>query len=85
MWQGLLREKHNPRGYRQLQALNDNENISFVYAHTSGHAVTADLKKLADAIAPKVIVPIHTKQKDKYQECFDQEIKVVEDGEPFDV
>jgi len=83
MWNGLLTKEHNPGGCRRLQALKDNKNINFVYAHTGGHAVLADLKRFADAINPKVIVPIHTKHKDKYQEYFDQEIKVVEDGEPF--
>lgn len=85
MWQGLLEEKHNPQGCRRLQALKDDKNVNFVYAHTSGHAVVDDLKKFANAINPKIIVPIHTEHKDKYAENFKQDVKVVNDGEVFEV
>jgi len=40
--------------------------------HASGHARVADLRHLADALAPARIVPIHTAAPERYAETFDR-------------
>ena len=39
--------------------------------HTSGHADLPGLKRMAEVVKPKHIVPIHTFEGDKYAELFD--------------
>lgn len=51
--------------------------------HTSGHADIPDLQRLARAIAPKRLVPIHTFQADKFPELFSN-VTVQKDGEWWD-
>ena len=65
-WAGYLDE---PRG-RALQAELAARNIPLHHAHTSGHASIADLKRLAAAIAPRRLVPIHTFHPEAYAEHF---------------
>jgi ribonuclease J len=38
--------------------------------HTSGHASNADLKRLAAAITPKSLIPVHTFEGDSFSELF---------------
>lgn len=81
-WKGYMAEEHNPVGYRKLKSLEERTDVNFVYAHTSGHAGIEDLKCLAKALSPKILVPIHTEHKDKYEEYFEN-VKVLEDGVPL--
>jgi len=81
MWRGLMEEEHNSRGYKNLLALKEDTRINYNYVHSGGHAGIVDLKRFADAIEPKMIVPIHTEHKDRYAEYFDQKVKLLEDGE----
>ncbi|EKD26288.1 MAG: hypothetical protein ACD_79C01283G0009 [uncultured bacterium] len=71
MWSGYLTKEHNPKGYLQYEALKNEPSINFVYAHTSGHAYVKDLKKLAKALNPKMLVPIHTEHSEEYPKHFD--------------
>ena len=48
--------------------------------HTSGHASTKDLQALAEALSPKMLVPIHTLYPGKYQELF-RHVHILKDGE----
>ena len=50
--------------------------------HTSGHASTNDLKQLADAIGPKMIIPIHTFHPGDYVHRF-KNVVVAYDGVPL--
>lgn len=52
--------------------------------HTSGHASLADLKRLAEAIKPKRIVPIHSFMPEKYSDVF-QNVHMQDDGEWWEV
>jgi ribonuclease J len=56
MWPGYLR---NPSGER-LQAFLKGQAIPLVIQHASGHATAVDLARLAQALAPTCVVPIHT-------------------------
>ena len=48
--------------------------------HTSGHATVTDLRRLAEALTPKWIVPIHTMDPDRYLALFNN-VRIVGDGE----
>jgi ribonuclease J len=56
LWSGYLTE---PSGVRLRTFLGDHH-IPLVEEHTSGHATVADLARLAQALAPGRIVPIHS-------------------------
>jgi len=50
--------------------------------HTSGHADNYTLKKMYNAVLPKMLIPIHTVDADKYQELFiEAVVNQVIDGE----
>jgi ribonuclease J len=53
--------------------------------HTSGHASIVDLKRLAEAIAPDVLVPVHTFEGDQYRELFGAHVRRRVDGEWWEV
>lgn len=76
MWKGYLEDD------KELQAFWDRNNVQIIHAHTSGHAHVADLKKFADALNPKTIIPIHTFSPDKFPELFNN-VKILNDGERF--
>jgi ribonuclease J len=79
MWEGYLKEDSGIR----LMAWLDAHQISFMHAHTSGHAGPADLKRFAEALNPKVLVPIHSFQPESYGELFSR-VEAHGDGEWWD-
>lgn len=58
--------------------------IPFESIHTSGHASPGDLKRLAAAIAPKRLIPIHTFQRERFPALFDN-VTLVDDGQWVEV
>jgi mRNA degradation ribonuclease J1/J2 len=50
--------------------------------HTSGHAIIEDLQAFANALNPRVLIPIHTFEAKKYPELFEN-VKILEDGEEY--
>lgn len=58
--------------------------IPFETIHTSGHASVPDLKRLATAIAPGRLIPIHTFGRDAFPDLFDN-VVLVDDGEWIDL
>jgi hypothetical protein len=56
-WQGYLRE--GPGAH--LKAYCESRGMPFEIIHTSGHASVDDLKRLAEAVNPKALVPIHVR------------------------
>jgi ribonuclease J len=58
--------------------------IPFEVVHTSGHASPSDLKRLASAIAPKKLVPIHTFEREKFPAMFEN-VSIHNDGEWIEV
>ncbi len=53
--------------------------------HTSGHASIMDLKRLAEALAPDALVPVHTFEGDRYSALFGANVCRRADGEWWDV
>ena len=66
MWEGYLKDAYGAR----TKDWADAHQIPFMQAHTSGHAGPADLKRFAEALGPKVLVPIHSFQPARYQDLF---------------
>lgn len=65
-WPGYLQQ--NRDRVRDFAARHD---IDLEVHHTSGHAPVADLKRLADAIGARRVVPIHTFGGDRFATLFD--------------
>jgi ribonuclease J len=59
-----------------LKADCERRGIPFETIHTSGHASPGDLKRLASAVAPKRLIPIHTFERDKFPLLFNNVILV---------
>ena len=79
-WDGYLSEGAGAA----LKADCASRSIPFEAIHTSGHASPADLKRLASAIAPKRLIPIHTFERERFPELFDN-VKLVDDEKWIDV
>ncbi|WP_244525174.1 MULTISPECIES: MBL fold metallo-hydrolase [Bradyrhizobium] len=67
-----------------LKADCDSRGIPFETIHTSGHASPGDLKRLASAIVPKRLIPIHTFQRERFPDLFDN-VVLVDDGKWINV
>ncbi len=71
MWDGYLKEKSSLRVLRWLEQ----HGISRRTIHTSGHASVADLKRLAIALVPQMLVPIHSFETSRFGEFFDSVVQ----------
>ncbi|MBB5760392.1 mRNA degradation ribonuclease J1/J2 [Methylorubrum rhodinum] len=54
--------------------------IPLAHAHTSGHASIPDLRRLAAALAPRRLVPIHTFAPEQYPALFGPSVTIEQDG-----
>lgn len=75
-WDGYLTQES---GLKLSHALAS-RSIPLTHIHTSGHASIGDLKRLAEAIAPKMLVPIHTFEPDSFPNHFGSRVAQKEDG-----
>jgi len=73
MWHGYLERS-------DLGQFLETHNIPITEIHTSGHAYVSQLKRLAAALKPRFIIPIHTFYPEKYPEIF-QNVIQLKDGE----
>ena len=72
-------------GMENLKQWSEDAGMRFLYAHTSGHAMTKDLQQLAAALKPKFIVPVHTSCPEEYAGLFTTPVKVANDGETISI
>jgi ribonuclease J len=79
-WEGYLKEGSGAGLKFDCNA----RGIQFEVLHTSGHASIADLKRLAAAVAPKALVPIHTFETERFPDLFEN-VKLHHDGEWWEV
>ena len=79
-WEGYLKEDSGLR----LKAWAEGHGIPFQQVHTSGHAGPADLKRYAEALDPRVLVPIHSFHPGRYLELFPR-VELHGDGEWWEV
>ena len=82
-WLGYLNDDKN-YGAKELRAWKEGKDpgVNFVYAHTSGHATLDDLKRFAEAINPKMLVPVHTENKGSFENYFNN-VVLLDDSKPF--
>jgi ribonuclease J len=80
-WLGYLDGNHADYfGSDRISACRSDSAVNFVYAHTSGHAPVEDLKKLAAALNPRMLVPIHTEHGEDFSQHF-ANVVTYNDGE----
>jgi ribonuclease J len=79
-WEGYLRQQRGQALAADLAA----RAIPLTYAHTSGHASIPDLKRLAAAIAPRRLVPIHTFEPQRFPALFGPCVDIKEDDQWWD-
>jgi len=77
MWQGYLKRGESGK---EMAAVPGKYGKEWQLVHTSGHAWLADLQKLASAISPDMLIPIHTLQGDDFGKYFENVVRI-RDGE----
>jgi ribonuclease J len=80
LWGGYLKDDRQ----RPFLAWLQQRGIPMTHCHTSGHAPIKDLKRLAKALAPKALVPIHSFEPGLYGQYFDN-VEPKEDGQWWEV
>ncbi|OYV51585.1 MAG: MBL fold metallo-hydrolase [Acidocella sp. 20-58-15] len=80
-WDGYLRTED----IQPFLAKLAERGVPLEVVHTSGHASIIDLKRLAAAMAPDVLVPVHTFEGDRYSELFGGNVIRRADGEWWEV
>jgi ribonuclease J len=81
-WEGYLNEKESVGAKFKEECKN--RNIPFEVIHTSGHASPRDLKRLAKAVEPKILIPIHTFERNRFPALFDN-VSLIDDGQWIEV
>ncbi|MFD1330745.1 MBL fold metallo-hydrolase [Methylopila musalis] len=79
-WDGYLKDERGA----SLQAALAAASVPLDVIHTSGHASIFDLQRLAAAIRPRALVPIHTFEAGRFPSLFDN-VVVRADGEWWEV
>ena len=79
-WQGYSRQDK----WQKVESAFAATNGRIVHAHTSGHALSADIVNFTRAINAKTIIPIHTFEPEKFREHFDN-VFVATDGQPINL
>jgi ribonuclease J len=79
-WEGYLKQGSGA----QLKTDCEARGIPFEIIHTSGHASITDLKRLAAAVNPTALVPIHTFEAERFPELFEN-VVLHHDGEWWEV
>lgn len=80
MWPGYLKEEKTKKTLGFLEE----RGIPLTIEHTSGHASIPDLQRLAKAVAPDRVVPIHSFGAARFDELFDG-VEQHPDGEWWEV
>ena len=80
LWPGYL---DRPDGLK-LQAWLKQHDIPLHKCHTSGHASPEDLKRLARAIAPRILVPIHCTCPEEFAGVFEN-VQPRKDGQTWEI
>ena len=66
MWRGYLKDEYTRRVMRSLER----RGVAWDAIHTSGHAAVKDLQPFAEALAPRMLVPIHSFETGRFAEFF---------------
>ena len=78
MWDGYKEKADTERFLSDISR----RGATITNIHTSGHADLFTLRKMAEAVQPKELIPVHTTESDRYQEYFpDFTVRQVADSE----
>lgn len=80
LWPGYLKDER----YQWFQDWLEKHQIPLSHCHTSGHAPITDLRRLAQAISAKRVVPIHSSEPHSYSALFDN-VEIRDDKEVWSV
>lgn len=80
LWPGYLKREQQHSFLEWL----DSHHIPLAECHTSGHAFISDLQAFANALNPKMLVPIHSFETGRFKEFFDR-VERKEDGQWWEV
>ena len=80
LWDGYLKDSRQQPFLDWLAG----HHIPMTTCHTSGHGPLADLKRFAEAISARKVIPIHTAQPEQYHKSF-QRVEPKEDGRWWEV
>jgi ribonuclease J len=82
-WLGYLKRKNDEYfGAEQIAAYQNDSQVNFIYAHTSGHATLDILIKMVQFLQPATLIPVHTEYPNDYEKHFSM-VTALKDGEPF--
>lgn len=81
MWPGYL-ERDTPM--KEMQTYFQEKGIRFEFLHTGGHAGILDLKRMAEAMKPSMVIPIHSFHSEEFMDKFSN-VTLVKDGETFPI
>ena len=81
MWHGYFEQSESLRNLRNYLKEKD---VRIEELHTSGHATISELIDLANALSPKMIIPIHTFYPQKFKDHFSN-VRLVDNGEELDI
>jgi len=81
MWHGYFEQSESLRNLRKYLKEKD---VRIEELHTSGHAKISELTDLANALNPKMIIPIHTFHPEKFKDHFSN-VRLVNNGEELKI
>lgn len=79
-WAGYLEQLE----WRKVKSVLAQAHGNLIEVHTSGHIYSDDISKFIQHVQPKLVIPIHTFQPERFQEIFPN-VKVLNDGEVFEL
>lgn len=81
MWHGYFEQSESLRNLRKYLKEKD---VRIEELHTSGHATISELTDLANALHPKMIIPIHTFHPEKFKDHFSN-VRLLDNGDELDI
>jgi len=78
-WKGYI-EKDKPDA-KKFQGFVKRNDLTVEHIHTSGHATIEQLKKFAEKVNARCILPIHTEHPDEFKKYFGDKVLRYKDGQ----
>ena len=80
MWQGYTKSACT----RSFLKAAEDMGVDLVYLHCSGHAYADTLKSFAEAVSPRLLIPVHCEDRAAFSDIYKNCI-MLDDGERFDI
>jgi ribonuclease J len=82
LWEGYIKDKEKEKGFWDFVY---EHSLKVKHIHTSGHATMEQLQRLADALKPKRIIPVHTQRPEMFKQYFGEKVIKVKDGQVIEI